>query len=68
VTPKEWRSDWYARRFEQGGESAGPSFDEAAVRRRAERGESVPAILGALGLDPSQREVVEEIVATVRCE
>jgi hypothetical protein len=70
VTPKEWREDWYARRYERtgGDESAGPVVDEAAVRRRAERGESVPAILGALGLDPSQREVVEEIVATVRCE
>jgi len=65
VTPKEWRDDWYARRFERTGEdeSVGPVVDEAAVRRRAERGESVPAILGALGLDPSQREVVEEIVA-----
>lgn len=62
VTAKEWREDWYARRFEQCGGSAGSVVDESAVRRLAERGESVPAILGALDLPPSAVEEVEEVV------
>ena len=74
VTPKEWRSDWYAARFEREPESAGdcerqlPSEVSRSIVElvRVEGVESVPAVLGRLGIDPSRREVVGEVVASVR--
>ncbi|WP_170938345.1 hypothetical protein, partial [Halorubrum sp. Hd13] len=72
VTPKEWRSDWYARRFESESESAAPDVELELSQRDRERVgelvrvqgvESVPAILGRLGIDPSHREAVASVVA-----
>ncbi|OYR39942.1 hypothetical protein DJ81_15275 [Halorubrum sp. Hd13] len=72
MTPKEWRSDWYARRFESESESAAPDVELELSQRDRERVgelvrvqgvESVPAILGRLGIDPSHREAVASVVA-----
>jgi hypothetical protein len=71
-TPKEWRSDWYAERFGPEPESEVDCESQLAsgVSRtieelvRTEEVESVPSILGRLGIDPSHREEVEEIVAS----
>jgi hypothetical protein len=71
VTPKEWSSSWYAERYERSGESAAADEPELSERDRRRVDElvrvqgvaSVPAILGRLGIDPSQREAVERVVA-----
>jgi hypothetical protein len=77
VTPKEWPSDWYERRAERESESAAPDDEPELSERDRERVEelvrvqgveSVPAVLGRLGIDPSHREEVEEIVAEARSE
>ena len=75
VTPKEWRSDWYARRFERESESVAPD-DELELserdRRRVEelvRTEgvtSIPSVLGRLGIDPSHREEVADVIEECR--
>jgi hypothetical protein len=75
VTPKEWRSDWYARRFERESESAAPDDEPELSGRdrerveelvRVEGVESVPAVLGRLGIDPAHREAVASVVADCR--
>jgi hypothetical protein len=75
VTPKEWRSDWYARRFERESESAAPDDEPELSERdrerveelvRVEGVESVPAVLGRLGIDPAHREAVASVVAGCR--
>jgi hypothetical protein len=70
VTPKEWRSDWYAARFERERESVGDGEPQLAseVSRsilelvRVEGVRSVPSVMGRLGIDPSKREAVCEVV------
>ena len=75
VTPKEWRSDWYARRFERESESAATDAEPELSQRDRERVEelvrvqgveSVPAVLGRLGIDPAHREAVASVVADCR--
>lgn len=63
VTQKEWRDDWYARRFER--VEDGPDVDRERVEEfvRSRPGASVVEVMGALGLAPSARSVVEDVVA-----
>jgi hypothetical protein len=69
VTPKEWPSDWYASRFgsEAGGggelELSRCDRDRVVELVEVEGVESVPSLLGRLGIDPSRRGEVAEIVA-----
>ena len=71
VTCKEWRSDWYAARFERSGESdvdCEPQLASGVSRSieelvRVEGVESVPAVLGRLGIDPEKREAVAAVVS-----
>ena len=71
VTPKEWRSDWYAVRFEREPESDGDGEPQLAsgISRsivelvRTEGVTSVPSVMGRLGIDPSLRSVVESVVS-----
>jgi hypothetical protein len=71
VTAKEWRSDWYARRFERDAEceqdagGGAEAFDKSQVRQYAEShpAASVVEVMGRLSLPPSAREFVEEVVA-----
>ena len=73
VTPKEWRSDWYAVRFEESESAAVDAESELSARdrRRVEElvrvqgVESVPSVMGRLGIDPSKREAVREVVEGV---
>jgi hypothetical protein len=77
VTAKEWRSDWYAARFEQSGEQDSdgePQLASGIGRSTVERVrelvrvdgvESVPSVMGRLGIDPSHRETVAEIVTQI---
>jgi hypothetical protein len=64
VTAKEWRSDWYARRFERDAEQdagdGAAAFDKSAVRRYVEAhpSASVVSVMGSLSLPPSAREFV----------
>jgi len=76
VTPKRWSSTWYAERFGEGDdgpeeeelEPESEGVDEEAVRELVGREEivSVPSVMGRLHIDPSRREVVEELVAECR--
>jgi hypothetical protein len=70
VTPKEWPSDWYASRFERE-EEPEPDPEPVLSERDRERVdelvrvqgvESVPSLLGRLGIDPSKRDAVENVV------
>jgi hypothetical protein len=73
VTPKEWRSDWYAARFEreaEPGAGGGSELSERDRRRveelaRVQGVESVPSLLGRLGIDPSLRDEVASVVNTL---
>ena len=77
VTAKEWRSDWYAARFESSEESDSdgePQLVSGIGRSTVERVEelvrvegvtSVPSVMGRLGIDPSHREAVAEIVTEI---
>ena len=73
VTPKEWRSDWYAARFEREREpveDCEPQLASGISRSivelvRTEGVESVPSVMGRLGIDPSKREAVAAVVG--RC-
>jgi len=73
VTRKEWRSDWYAERFGRAEESAGDCEPQLAseVSRsieelvRVQGVESVPSVMGRLGIDPSLRGEVAAVVNTV---
>jgi hypothetical protein len=74
VTAKEWRSDWYAARFEQSGESdsdgepqLASEISRSTVERveelvRAEGVTSVPSVMGRLGIDPVKRKAVAAVV------
>jgi len=65
LTPKEWRDDWYARRFEHGGVvEEPPPFEEERVREyvRVHEPSSAVAVLGQLEISPEYREKVEAIV------
>jgi hypothetical protein len=65
VTPKEWREDWYARRYERE-ESSGELIDEIGqeVREFVEREESVSVarVMGRFRIAPERREEVAELV------
>jgi hypothetical protein len=70
VTPKEWRSDWYASRFERGSDAGGAESElSRRDRRRVEElvrvqgVESVPSLLGRLGIDPSKRAAVSDVLS-----
>lgn len=74
VTRKEWSSEWYARRFDVGGDAAAEGDDTTdvqladekieAVRElvRVEGVEWVPSLLGRLGIDSSRWALVSEVV------
>jgi hypothetical protein len=74
VTAKEWRSDWYAARFEQSGEldsDGEPQLASGISRSIVERVEelvrtegvtSVPSVMGRLGIDPSLRVEVASVI------
>jgi hypothetical protein len=66
VTAKEWRPDWYARRFERDaeGEQHVAGYDRAEVRRYVEShpDASVVEVMGATATPPSAREFVEDVV------
>ena len=73
VTAKEWRSDWYAARFEQSeSDSDGePQLASGISRSIVERVEelvrtdgvtSVPSVMGRLGVDPSKKEAVKSAI------
>jgi len=74
VTAKEWRSNWYAARFERSGESDSdgePQLASGISRSTVERVRelvrtggiaSVPSVLGRLGIDPSKKEMVKSVV------
>jgi len=70
VTAKEWRSDWYAARFERSGESDSDGEPQLAsgISRsivelvRTEGVTSVPSVMGRLGIDPSLRAEVESAI------
>ena len=70
VTSKEWRSDWYAHRFagsRESGSDCEPQLASEISRSilelvRVEGVESVPSVMGRLGVDPSKREAVREVV------
>ena len=75
ITPKNWCSDWYAGRFESPEPGEGPDDAPELSERERERVEemvrvdhveSVPAVLGRLGIDPSRRAAVEDVVRTVK--
>ena len=74
VTRKEWRSDWYAERF--GRESGGdcerqlPSGVSRSIEElvRVEGVESVPSVIGRLGIDPSLRGEVESVILHTTAE
>ena len=75
VTPKEWASDWYAARFGAEPESVAPDDEPELTERDRERVEelvrvqgveSVPAVLGRLGIDPARREAVATVIE--RCD
>jgi hypothetical protein len=65
LTPKMWRDDWYARRYEHGGAGEEPpAFDESRVREyvRVHAPRSAVAVLAQLEIAPAHREKVEAIV------
>jgi hypothetical protein len=73
VSAKEWRSDWYAARFGESDGDGEPQLASEVSRSieelvRVEGVTSIPAVLGRLGIDPSHREEVEEVVAEARSE
>ena len=76
VTPKEWRSDWYAARFGRSDESGGdcerqlPSEVSRSIVElvEVEGVRSVPSVMGRLGIDPSQREEVESVILHTAAE
>jgi hypothetical protein len=74
VTAKEWRSDWYAARFESSEVPDGdgePQLVSEISRSIVERVEelvrmegvtSVPSVMGRLGIDPVKRKAVAAVV------
>jgi len=66
VTRKEWRSDWYAERFESDSDCE-PQLASGISRSivelvRAEGVTSVPSVMGRLGIDPSLQGEVESVI------
>jgi len=76
VTPKRWSSTWYADRFGEGDdrleeeepEPEREAVDVEAVEElvRVDGIVSVPSVMGRLGIDPSHRELVEELIESAR--
>jgi hypothetical protein len=67
ITPKEWRDDWYARRFEDSSEeeSGGLSESERAAVIQLVENESVSSaveVVGRLQLPPDATEEVEVLI------
>jgi len=65
LTPKEWREDWYARRYEHGGVEEEPEpFEEERVREyvRVHEPSSAVAVLAQLEISPEHRGKVEAIL------
>jgi hypothetical protein len=67
LTPKEWREDWHARRYDDDPEADGGGVEEVdveAVERYAERHPEATAVqvMGALGIAPSKRSAVEAVL------
>ena len=68
VTPKQWPSDWYSRRFEQEQDEPEPVLSESVRDRvcelhRTEGVESVPSICGRLNIDPEKAELVGSLLS-----
>jgi hypothetical protein len=68
VTPKEWPTDWYARRFERsGGSGSSEEVPREAIVESVERepDASVAQVMGRFRISPEHREEVRSVMEGV---